>query len=116
MPLYQPLRGDRAFAAVFRKGSREDGRLVTVRVHTNGLAASRLGFNIGRRLGGAVERNRIRRRLRHIVAQLDPQPGWDLVLIANPRTGSARYAELKSETQSLLRSAGVPLSGIDSPQ
>lgn len=116
MPLYQPLRGDRAFATVFRGGSRVDGRLLTVRVRTNGLPSSRLGFNISKRLGGAVERNRIRRRLRHIIAQLDPQPGWDLVLIANPRTSSAGYQELKSEAQGLLRSADVPLSGIDSAQ
>jgi ribonuclease P protein component len=110
VPSCQPLRGDRAFSAVFRRGRREDGQYVAVRVLPNGLGCNRLGFNIGRKLGKAVDRNRIRRRLRHIIADLHPEEGWDLVLIANARTVLASYVQLKEEAAGLLLSAGVSLN------
>jgi ribonuclease P protein component len=72
-----------------------------------------LGFNIGKKIGSAVDRNRVRRRLRHIVRQLGPSPGYDLVLIANPRTGSAPYSQLKSQARDLLIGAGIPLTGAE---
>jgi ribonuclease P protein component len=115
MAAYEPLRGDRDFTAVFRNGRRRDGDLLTVRALNTGNP-TRLGFNIGKRHGHAVKRNNVRRRLRHILVNLDPEPGWDLVLVANSRTGSATYSELKSEAESLLRAVGVPLIGIDSSQ
>ena len=116
MPAYQPLRGDRAFSAVIRTGRRREGHFLTVRALHTGSPATRLGFNISKRYGHAVDRNTVRRRLRHIVVELDPEPGWDLVLAANSRTGSASYNDLKSEAEGLLRAIGVPLIGIDSAQ
>ena len=113
MPFYRPLRGDDSFTAVFRGGRRQDGSLIAVRALPNERPEIRIGFNIAKKTGGAVDRNRIRRRLRHILRQLGPVPGYDLVLIANPRTPSAPYSQLKSETESLLRAAGVTLQGSD---
>ncbi|HET9200942.1 MAG TPA: ribonuclease P protein component [Dehalococcoidia bacterium] len=113
MPFYQPLRGDDSFTAVFRRGRRQDGSFIAVRALPNERPEIRVGFNIAKKMGGAVDRNRVRRRLRHILKQLDPVAGYDLVLIANQRTRSAPYSQLKSETESLLRAAGVTLQGSD---
>jgi ribonuclease P protein component len=60
---------------------------------------------VTRKLGGAVVRNRARRRLRALaVAQLPQKgrPGWDYVLIA--RLGAVRrpFAELEGELESAL--------------
>ncbi|HEY7486378.1 MAG TPA: ribonuclease P protein component [Streptosporangiaceae bacterium] len=64
-----------------------------------------VGFIVGRVVGNAVARNKVRRRLRHLtrghVARL-PR-GSLLVVRANPSAGSARHEELAAELDSALR-------------
>ncbi|MGB7844248.1 MAG: ribonuclease P protein component, partial [Candidatus Acidiferrum sp.] len=52
------------FDAVYRAGKRRSSSNYTVFVRANALAVSRFGFSIKKALGGAVLRNRIRRRMR----------------------------------------------------
>lgn len=65
----------------------------------------RVGFITSRRLGGAVVRNRVRRRLREIVRrhQHELQEGFWFVLVARGEAGTATYSVLEHE---LLRLAG----------
>jgi ribonuclease P protein component len=68
-------------------------------------AAARFGFTVSRKVGGAVVRNRIRRRLRALIAALDPalvRPGCDYVLIARPGAVERSYAELKVDLEEAL--------------
>jgi ribonuclease P protein component len=65
----------------------------------------RFGFTVSKKVGGAVVRNRIRRRLRALVAALDPasmRAGFDYVLIARPAAAKREYAELKSDLEQAL--------------
>ncbi|SEG83120.1 ribonuclease P protein component [Thermomonospora echinospora] len=64
----------------------------------------RAGFIVGRNVGNAVVRNKVRRRLRHLVAQhLDRlPPGSLLVVRANPAAATARYDELATDLGSAL--------------
>jgi ribonuclease P protein component len=65
----------------------------------------RFGFTVSKKVGGAVIRNRIRRRLRALVAALDPtclQLGCDYVLIARPAAAERTYAELKSDLEQAI--------------
>ena len=72
--------------------------------------ATRLGFTATRKIGGAVVRNRAKRRLR-AVARLDldeaPAPGWDIVLIARQDTATAPFAALWADFARALRQVGV---------
>jgi len=62
--------------------------------------ASRFGFTVTKKVGGAVMRNRIRRRLKEIV-RIDigarAEPGHDYVLIARASAEKANFAELISD-------------------
>jgi ribonuclease P protein component len=62
-----------------------------------------------RSLGGAVQRNRVRRRLRELVRERygEMETGWDLLLIARADAARATYAELREALGSLLRRSGI---------
>ncbi|MFC4908768.1 ribonuclease P protein component [Actinomadura gamaensis] len=63
-----------------------------------------VGFIVARTVGNAVVRNRVRRRLRHLVrARLDRLPGGSLLVVrANPAAGTARGDELAADLDSAL--------------
>ena len=71
--------------------------------------AARIGIVTSRRVGGAVERNRVRRRLREIVrAERDRLlPGAWLVIVARHRAVEAGFAELRAEWLGLVRRAAA---------
>lgn len=64
----------------------------------------RVGFVVGRAVGGAVVRNRVRRRLRHLMrARLPLLPHGSLLVVrANPRAATASHDELAADLDSAL--------------
>ncbi|MCU1452137.1 MAG: rnpA [Acidimicrobiales bacterium] len=67
----------------------------------------RVAYAIGRRIGGAVVRNRLRRRLRALIAAADqPLPPGAYLITASPAAVSLTYEELKSNVASLLIALG----------
>ena len=70
----------------------------------------RLGFTATKKIGGAVTRNRAKRRLREaarLVLAESPPPGWDLVLIARDATATRPFGQLLADLRGALRQAGV---------
>ena len=69
-----------------------------------------VGFVVSRAVGGSVVRNRVERRLRHLVAaRLDALPsGAHLVVRASPAAATATSPELRSDLDSALRAAARP--------
>ena len=75
----------------------------------NGLEFNRYGFIVSRKVGGAVVRNQVKRRMRE-VARLTPiMAGWDLVFIAHSEAANAQYQDLKEAMKALLRRAHLLL-------
>ena len=73
------------------------------------LNAIRVGFTASRKVGNAVARNRARRRLRAVVAEVLPvmgQPGHDYVVIARAATGARAYRALVEDMKQALASLG----------
>lgn len=83
---HERIRSSADFARVFaEKRSAGDGVLV-VYVADNGLGWSRLGRSVGRRIGNAVRRNYVRRRLREAfrIRKGDLPNGLDIVCVVRP--------------------------------
>ncbi len=91
------------FERAMRDGHRGTDALLTMWVHPNKLPHPRLGLIVGRRHGGAVQRNRIKRLLREAfrLSQYDLPAGHDLV--CTPRVGVR--LDLSACAQSLTRLA-----------
>lgn len=88
------LRNAADFERVFRSGERvRRGPLVVVRAP--GLEdRARYGLVVGRRVGNAVERNRVKRRLRHAIASSCQPDGTDIVVIASRGALNASFDDL----------------------
>jgi ribonuclease P protein component len=93
------------FDAVYRNGKRRTSSHFTVFLKANDLPESRFGFSIKRALGGAVLRNRIRRRVRELVRlhRKEISAGWDFVIHPKANVQSAEFAALKNDLVRLLR-------------
>ena len=105
------VRGDRfitkprEYALVYEKGNSWVCELVVMRALPNELTIPRYGISVSKRIGNAVVRNKVKRRLREILRVAPLKPGWDIVFIARPAVASADYASLKRATEGLLTRA-----------
>jgi ribonuclease P protein component len=109
----QRLRRSTDFAAAIRGGRRSGRGTVVVHLLVDEPAqtpAARAGFVVSKAVGGAVVRNRVRRRLRHLarprLAALPP--GTRLVVRALPASASASYDTLGADLDAALAAARVP--------
>lgn len=103
------LSRPRDFEALQREGTMRSNALLTARFRRTDLDTTRFGLSTGRRLGGAVTRNRARRRLREALRAMAPsfQPGWDVLIIARPALVEAEHEALVGTLRRLLEKAGV---------
>jgi ribonuclease P protein component len=101
------LRRRKDFDAVFQQGRAWHNELLVLRSLPNALEHNRYGFVTGKRLGGAVIRNRLRRRLRESIRVLPAQPGWDVVVSAKMPAAGATFQDLNRSVVDLLRRAGI---------
>jgi ribonuclease P protein component len=94
------------FDAVYRAGKRRSSSHFTAFFRANEQPQSRFGFSIKKALGGAVVRNRIRRRLREMVRchRLEIPAGWDIVIHPKSTVASAAFAALTADLLRLLKS------------
>jgi ribonuclease P protein component len=105
------LRKRKDFDVVFQEGQVLANRLLVFRSVPNQLPHNRYGFVTSKRVGKAVARNRVRRRLREAVRSLAARPGWDVVVSARARAAEADFHELKKAVVSLFDRAGI-LTGV----
>ncbi|MDP8971122.1 MAG: ribonuclease P protein component [Actinomycetota bacterium] len=109
MPIRR-LRAESDIRAVFASRSAEHGSAMTVRSRRRGdTAPGRAAVTAGRRVGGAVQRNRAKRRLRAALATATVPPGTDVVIVARPATLTVSFGALTAELSDLL--ARVALRG-----
>ena len=68
-----------------------------------------MGFTVSKKLGHAVVRNRVRRRLREVYRLHEEAfcPGWDIVVVARSRAVDAPFEKLTGSFLNLAKKAGV---------
>jgi ribonuclease P protein component len=101
------LRHRKDFDSVFKNGQAFNDKLLVLRILPNDLDHNRYGFVTSKRLGKAVTRNRVRRRLREIVRETPATAGYDVVLSAKTTAADAVFADLTSSVLRLYGRAGI---------
>ncbi|AAS80425.1 ribonuclease P protein subunit [Thermus thermophilus HB27] len=97
------LKGDRAFQRL-RKGRAGRGRYVSVKWLP--AAELRVGIVVSKKVGKAVVRNKVKRRLREILRRLH-LPQAHLLVVASPEAREADFAELFRDVVRALRKSGL---------
>ena len=100
------LRAEADFARVRSRGRSWRDRLLTLIVLPNEQAHNRYGFVVSKRVGNAVTRNLVKRRLREIMRLLDRaerlSTGHDSLIIVRPGVATVRFATLDESVAGLL--------------
>ena len=108
MKFSSALKLNHIFRRLYSTAGVANGYLVLYarRNHTGG---NRVGITVGKKLGHAVVRNRVRRRLREIyrLNEASFSPGWDIVVVARSRCISADFDKLTHAYLSLAEKAGI---------
>ncbi len=103
------LRKRRDFSYTYKKGKSLSNSCLVLVYRNNGLDVSRVGFSISKKYGNAVERNKIKRRLKEIYRKriCDIRPGYDLIFIVRISAKGASFARLGNQMNNLLKRAGL---------
>ncbi len=91
------LKQNHLFRRLYQKGKSSAGRCLVVYCRKNGLDHNRLGLTTGTKLGHAVVRNRIRRRIREAyrLSESSYVLGYDIVIVARHRAAEADFQEIQ---------------------
>ena len=104
MKVRYTLKKNSDFRRLYAKGKSAVNPYLVVYCRRNREGVNRLGYTVSTKLGHAVVRNRVRRRLREIY-RLNREhmvPGYDVIVVARTRAAAAPYRRLEREYLSLL--------------
>lgn len=105
----QSLKQNHLFRRLYQRGKSAAGRYVVVYCRKNGLDYNRLGLTVSTKVGHAVVRNRVRRRLREAYRLSETRflSGYDIVIVARTRAASATYQDLSQGLMDASRKLGL---------
>lgn len=108
MKFSSSLKLNHIFRRLYSTAGQANSHLVLY-AKPNRTGGNRVGITVSKKLGKAVVRNRVRRRLREVYRLNEDRfaPGWDIVVVARSRCISADFSRLTDAYLSLAEKAGI---------
>ena len=108
MKFSSSLKLNHIFQRLYRTNGQANGYLVLY-ARKNRTSTNRVGITVSKKLGHAVVRNRVRRRLREVYRLNEEkfQPGWDIVVVARTKAVYADFQKLTNAYLHLADKAGI---------
>ena len=102
------LKLNHVFQRLYRTNGQANGYLVLY-ARRNRTEGNRVGITVGKKLGKAHIRNRVRRRIREVYRLNEEKflPGYDIVVVARTRAIGASFDQLMKAYLSLAQKAGI---------
>ncbi len=102
------LKLNHIFQRLYRTSGHANSLLVLY-ARKNRIATNRVGITVSKKLGHAVVRNRIRRRVREVYRLNEEkfEPGWDIVVVVRTKAIYADFDALTESYLSLAKKAGI---------
>ena len=118
MRFSRSLKENSMFRRLYAKGRSAAGPYLVVYCRRNGTDGNRVGITASKKLGHAVVRNRVRRRLREIYRLHEEEflRGWDIVVVARSRAVGAPYTKLERAYLSLAQKLNLLAEKGDHPE
>ena len=108
------LKKNSDFRRLYSKGKSAVNPYLAVYCQKNGRGVNRVGYTVSVKLGHAVVRNRVRRRLREIYRLNSPalSSGWDIVVVARSRCVGADYRKMDAAFLSACEKLSLTRGGV----
>ena len=109
------LKQNHEFRRLYSKGKSAVSPYFAIYCRKTNRPNSRLGITTGVKLGKAVKRNFVRRRIRELYRTNEQKftPGYDIVVVARTRAIFGRYADLERSFLQLMKKLGIAAAGGD---
>ena len=109
MKMTAPLKENHLFRRAYNRGKTAADSRLALYVRRNGRKSNRLGLTVSTKVGRAVVRNRVRRRLREIYRLNEGAlaSGCDVVVVARVRAASSDYHQLERSFLKLADKLGL---------
>lgn len=109
------VKSDKDFQAIFSKGTSVANRKFVVYQLEKNQSHYRVGLSVSKKLGNAVVRNSIKRKIRHIIMELSPNlRPYDFVIISRKGVEGLDYHEVKKNLLHVLKLANLYQEGLNS--
>lgn len=103
------IKRNHEFQRLYHKGKSAASPYLALYCRRQKHPGNRLGFTVGKKVGGAVTRNRVRRRLREIyrLHEGELRTGYDIVVVARVKAAFASYRQLEKSFLTLSDKLGI---------
>lgn len=106
----ETLKKKNDFNKVFNRGKSTASRYLVLYWYPNNKEINRYGFSISKRIGKAVVRNKLKRRLKEIIRRFLEDSclkGYDIIIIARNPVNSLDFNGIKDDLTKLFQKAGL---------
>ncbi|MEG1790197.1 MAG: ribonuclease P protein component [Oscillospiraceae bacterium] len=109
MEFTDSLKKNYEFRRLYQRGKSFARPCLVVYFRRNGSTENRLGITVSNKVGNAVTRNHVRRRLREIyrLSEAQLKRGLDIVIVARIRGANADYAVLERDYLAACAKLGI---------